>query len=158
MSTIHFEFVQAVLTGRILLFWRDGLTTPATPQPDPVMAMLARTDDNLPIVIAEGLRFFEIEEAAPTPIRDRLIYVTLPEGAASPDPSNENQVKRWIDVRTDLRIEAPSHFLATHPRFHVLYTVGYSESLVDWLRQRGLLGKVRDWNGREWLFDCEQVD
>ncbi|MBV8834355.1 MAG: hypothetical protein JO108_34590 [Acidobacteriaceae bacterium] len=121
---------------------------------DYLQPMLARTDRSLPVVIGEGLQFLQLEESAPPATRSRFVYVTAPAGVVSPDPTNENQVKRWIPIRPDLPITDAATFFARYPRFYILHTGISTDVMTDWLASKGLLDRVVARQGGAWLFEA----
>lgn len=108
-----------------------------------------------PIVINEGLEYFQLREDLPDKLSSRLVYVTAPEGVVSPDPTNENQVKRWIPLRPDLKIMDAKTFLAQNPHFYVLHTGETAGVLTNWLLEKGMLVKPVADLYDVWLFEGE---
>ena len=116
--------------------------------------LFARADQPYPIVVGEGLQFFQLEESAPAPTKARLVYVTAPAGLTSPDATNENQVERWGQIRPDLPIVDSASFFARNPRFYVLHTGASTDVLTDWLLRKGVLKKLIAHSGDVWLFEA----
>jgi preprotein translocase subunit Sec61beta len=106
-----------------------------------VNAVLDHATKPYPIVVSEGLQYFQLREDLPNALKARLVYVTAPEGVVSPDPTNENQVKRWIPLRRDLKVVDARTFLAQNPHFYVLHTGGSVGILTNWLIEKGILQK-----------------
>ncbi len=119
------------------------------------VALLKHATQPYPIVVAEGLQFFQLEESAPEPLKSRLVYVTAPAGATVPDPTNEHQVERWRPIRPDLKIQDAGSFFAQNPHFYVLHTEVSTDVLTGWLLKNGALDKPEGRNGDEWLFEGE---
>jgi len=119
------------------------------------VALLKDATKPYPIVIAEGLQFFQLEEAAPEPLKSRLVYVTAPPGVTSGDPTNEHQVERWRPIRPDLKIEDANSFFAQNPHFYILHSEVSADILTDWLLRKDALGKPQGRDGDEWLFEGE---
>jgi hypothetical protein len=67
---------------------------PLTETAQALAAIRSLPDRSSPIVVGEGLLFIQLMEAADPPTRARLVYVLSPPGTKSPDPTNENQVRR----------------------------------------------------------------
>jgi preprotein translocase subunit Sec61beta len=120
-----------------------------------VNAVLDHATKPYPIVVSEGLQYFQLEEGLPDSLKSRLVYVTAPEGVASPDPTNENQVKRWIPLRPNLKIMDAKTFLARNPRFYLLHTGGTVGILTNWFLQQGMLKQPVADLYDIWLFEGE---
>ena len=120
-----------------------------------VNAVLAHATKPYPIVIGEGLQYFQLREGLPDNLQSRLVYVTAPEGVASPDTTNENQVKRWIPLRPDLKIVDAQTFLARNPHFYLLHTSGSTDVLTNWLLNHGMLKEPVADLFDIWLFEGE---
>ena len=118
-------------------------------------ALLNEATKPYPIVIAEGLQFFQLEEAAPEPMKSRLVYVTAPPGVTLPDPTTEHQVERWRPIRPDLKIQDSEKFFANNPHFYILHTETSADVLTSWLLEKGALDKPQGRIGSEWLFEAE---
>ena len=117
-----------------------------------VRSLLSEATQPYPIVVGEGLRFFELEEEVPKDVKSRLVYVTAPTDARNTDTNNENQVRRWGVIRPDLNIVSPQHFFSTTARFYLLHTPSTPDVITPWLLERGLLSKPIALSGGAWLF------
>ncbi len=146
VSTVLLFFSCIVLAGRASI-------STGTERAD-INPLLHRATKPLPIVIAGGLDFIEFEEAADPALKSRLVFVTMPPGAVSPDPTNENQVKRWGTIRSDLNIVNSQAFFNAHPQFYIVNTATTTDVLTPWLMQRGDLEHVVATNGNNWLFEA----
>lgn len=113
-----------------------------------------KTNDTYPIVIGEGLQYFQLEEAAPAALKSRLVYVTSPVDVKSPDPTNENQVKRWKRIRPDLQIVSAAVFFSQNPEFYILHTGSSTDVLTNWLLTHGLIRRIVAQSGDAWLFEA----
>ncbi len=120
--------------------------------------LFAKANQSYPIVIGEGLEFLQLEESAPPSSKARFVYVTAPPGVVSPDPTNENQVKRWIPIRPDLPIVDAPTFFSRNQRFYILHTGASTDVLTGWLMRNGLLGKVIAHDGGTWLFEAKSPE
>jgi hypothetical protein len=92
------------------------------------LAAVQRASPPFPIVVGEGLLYIELMEAADPATRARLVYLKRPEGAPSPDPTNENEVLRLATFLPDYRVSEPTAFLAKTPTF---YTLSRPNATVD---------------------------
>ena len=122
---------------------------------DETVALLKYATKPYPIVVAEGLQFLQLEEAAPEPFKSRLVYVTAPPKVTLPDPTNEHQVERWRPIRPDLKIQDARSFFAQNPNFYILHTEVSADVLTSWLLAKGALGKPQGRLGNQWLFEGE---
>jgi hypothetical protein len=104
-----------------------------------------------PIVVAEGLQFFQLEESTPPQIRSRLTYLTLPSGIRASDPTNELMVRRWKRIDPNLPITDLSVFLGLHPRFYVIDTKSSDDTLASYLLGKGLI-ELTDQSGGVLLY------
>ena len=85
------------------------------------LSSLAAAHPPLPIVVGEGLLYIELMEAADPQTRSRLVYLLRPPGAISPDPTNENEVKRNAPFHPDYKVIGQDAFLAANPDFYVVF-------------------------------------
>ncbi|HZR61090.1 MAG TPA: hypothetical protein VFA80_09100 [Xanthobacteraceae bacterium] len=85
------------------------------------LTAVQRAKPPFPIVVGEGLLYIELMEAAEPATRARLVYLKRPEGAPSPDPTNENEVVRLATFLPDYRVSEQAAFLASTPIFYTLY-------------------------------------
>ncbi len=108
-----------------------------------------------PIVVAEGLQYLQFVEAAPEQLKRRLVYVTTPPGATNSDPTNENQVKRWLPLRPELKITDSTAFFSQNPHFYLLSTPTSPDVFTDWLLEKKLLGKPVTHDGYAWVYEAE---
>ena len=98
-----------------------------------------RVAENWPIVIGDGLQYFQIAEAAPDGLKQRIFYVNRPDGVSTPDPTNENLVDRWHTIRPDLNVVDAASFLAQTPHFYLLTVPETNDVLSPWLQEHGLI-------------------
>ena len=110
----------------------------------PVFQLLS---GSYPIVVAEGLQFFPLEESAPPDIRSRLVYLTLPPGVHAADPTNEHQIERWKAINPSLPVESAAEFLKRTPEFYVLDTRLSDDALTNYLLDRHLIELTSQANG-----------
>jgi hypothetical protein len=82
--------------------------------------VLAKLSGDIPIVVADGLQFFPLEESAPPKIRARIRYVTLPQGTAVGDPTNQHQIERWKAINPALPVRAVTEFVKETPDYYVV--------------------------------------
>jgi hypothetical protein len=85
------------------------------------LAVAQRASRPFPIVVGEGLLYIQLMEAADPATRARLVYLKRPEGAVSPDPTNENEVLRLATFLPDYRVSEQTAFLDNTPDFYTLY-------------------------------------
>ena len=129
---------------------------------------LESTPESVPIVVGEGLAFFELQARAEPRLRKRLVYLTVPEGETSPDITNEDLLKRWQEFHADLNMRTPEAFLKANPHFYVLHTSQSTDVITPFLaasgRLRVLWNKVilrdpRNINDRDnrnvWVFEVQ---
>jgi len=102
-------------------------------------AVFQRLGGSYPIVVADGLQFCPLEESAPPEIRSRLVYLTLPPGVQSADPTNEHQIERWKAIDPSLPVESVAEFLQRNEGFYVLDTRLSDDALTNYLLDRHLI-------------------
>ncbi len=122
--------------------------------PDEV-AVLQKASGPDPIVIGEGRLYFELEEALPRELKDRLVYVDAPAGAINPDPTNEHLVDRWRLIKPDLKVVKATDFFAEHPHFYVFHTSESTDTITPWLIQQHLIDKTVAEHEDALLFEAE---
>lgn len=120
-----------------------------------MLRLLAQASKPYPIVIGEGLQYFQIFEVAPAALRSDLFYVTAPNGVVSPDPTNENQLKRWKPLKPDINLVDSDTFFARNPHFYLLHSAASTDVLTPWLLKRGLIDKPVANMGGAWLFEAQ---
>ncbi len=142
-----------LFVGCVLTLFRSAPAgvPPTTPE---IAEVLTQATKPYPIVVAEGLQYFQLEEGLPDPLKSRLVYVTAPPKVKNPDPTNENQVKRWIPLRPDLKIVSADTFLAQNPHFYLLHSSDSTDVLTNWLIKRGMIEKLDVNTGGTWLFEA----
>jgi len=100
-----------------------------------VLSLVRQTPTDLPIVTADGLRFFEIMANSPPAIARRLVFLQVP-GIVADDPTNRHQVERWKVIDPGLPVVDARDFLCANPEFLMLFDPSGSDiSLPRWLSQ-----------------------
>lgn len=95
----------------------------------------------LPVVVADGRNYIEIVEAASEPVRSRLVFLATPPGEASPDPTNENALRRLASLAPRFQVAAVDRFVAGHPCFYLLRPLAAAPlPLAGALSRQGLVG------------------
>lgn len=125
--------VTAVMLAACVLMLKEVF-----PRDLPSLTLVAKAANSEPIAVENGRTYFELEEAAPKDIASRLVFVTVPPGVINPDPTNENQVKRWGNLRPDLKIMDLPTLLAQSPHFCTLQ-MGDLGPVNQWLISHGLV-------------------
>lgn len=143
----------SVLASSVLMFLHPASQL-GDKVPD-ILTLFARANTNDPIVVGEGLQYFQIEEAVPADLKDRIYFVTSPADARNDDPTNENQVKRWKSIRPDLRVVDAKSFFLEHPHFYLLHTAETADLLTDWLLRHSLLKSPVAFTDDAWLFQAD---
>ena len=105
---------------------------------------LESTPDSVPIVVGEGLAYFELQVRADPRLLKRLVYLTVPKGETSPDITNEDLLKRWQEFHPDLTMQTPEAFLKANAHFYVLHTSQSTDVITPFLTASGRLRAV--WN------------
>ena len=100
-----------------------------------------------PIVIADGLQFFALEESAPADFRSRLVFLKVPPGMPIGDPTNQHLAERWKALNPALPIEDVAPFVAAHPKFWVLDSLTSDNSVIGDLVSRRLIELTTQANG-----------
>jgi hypothetical protein len=117
-------------------------------EPDPitdVLTALATPRQPLPVVIGEGRLYVELMEAVDAKTRLTLVYLLNPPDSISPDPTNENIVKRLTPFVPEYRVSKQVEFLSTNPRFYVLSRLNFStDTTTPSLIKKGLIGGPLD--------------
>jgi hypothetical protein len=104
-----------------------------------VLTTLKTLNPPLPVVIGEGLLYIELMEAADAKTRPTLFYLKKPPDSVSPDPTDENEVKRLKTFHPEYQVSEQQDFLSANPRFYVItrdYTV---DTTTPSLKQKGLI-------------------
>ena len=148
----HLITTPLLLAGCILTFLRSAPAgvTPNTPE---IVDILADATKPYPIVVNEGLQYFQLQEGLPDHLKSRLVYVTTPAGVIT-ELTNENQVKRWLPLRPELKVMSPDAFLAQNPHFYFLHTTESNNALTYWLLRKGKIEKIDAFSGHAWLFEA----
>lgn len=102
------------------------------------LALLAEAPAPGAVVVADGLHYIELVEAAPEPVRSRLVFMVIPPGEVSPDPTNENAVRRLASLDSRFRIASVERFVAGHPCFYLLRPLAAGSAGA--LARQGLVG------------------
>jgi hypothetical protein len=127
--------------------FRELRRMPGTPD----IEVLQSVREDLPIVVAQGLNFIQLMENAPSRLRDRLVYLPVPDGIPNTDPTNDIIVKNWAQIYP-LPVYSASEFLAGHSRFILYHTGLIDETLTDWaLRTAGNV-TILEHKGDQWVF------
>ena len=84
------------------------------------LALVAEVPAPGAVVVAGGLHYIELVEAAPEPIRSRLVFLATPPGEVSSDPTNENATRRLASLDSRFRVVPSAQFVARHPCFYLL--------------------------------------
>jgi hypothetical protein len=100
-----------------------------------------------PIVIADGLQFFTLEEAAMPEVRSRLVYLTLPPEVPVSDLTNQHAIERWKVINPRLPVENMGDFLKSHPKFYVLDWQSSDDTPAAYLLSRHLITLTARSNG-----------
>jgi hypothetical protein len=102
-------------------------------------ATFQRMPGTFPIVVADAAQFFPLQESAAPDVRSRLVYLTLPPDAIVADRTNEDQIRRWKAINSDLPVQNISTFLEANPKFYVLDTRSSDDAPAGWLLTRHLI-------------------
>ncbi|MBV8898300.1 MAG: glycosyltransferase family 39 protein [Acidobacteriaceae bacterium] len=145
----------AILPVLLVSCWMTSREIPPQRFGDVMLQLITQASKPYPIVIGEGLQYFQIFEVAPAPLRSNLFYVTSPKGIVSPDPTNENQLKRWQPLKPELNVVDSDAFFARNPRFYLLHSTDSRDVLTPWLLERGLIEKPVANIGAAWLFEAQ---
>lgn len=145
----------AICPVLLLSCWMTLRGISATEGEDAMLQLLAQASKPYPIVIGEGLQYFQIFEVAPPALRSNLFYVTAPKGTVNPDPTNENQLKRWQPLKPELKVVDSDSFFAHNPHFYLMHSTGTMDVLTPWLLERGLIDKPVANSGTAWLFEAQ---
>jgi len=76
----------------------------------------------LPIVVANGRDYINIMNAVDESTQKSLLFLLNPPDFVSPDPTNENAVKRLASFRPEYCVQDREEFLSTKSDFYVLIT------------------------------------
>jgi hypothetical protein len=137
---------SAGLLGLAMVIFAFGSLEPV----DSRNSLLSEAKRELPIVVANGSDFFELTDAMPKAMRDRLVFMTTPEGVIAPDPSAERIAAVWKPWYPSLRFVQAEDFLRENQEFYLLAT-GKVEGITHWILNHGALSMV-DYNGSTALF------
>ncbi len=103
--------------------------------------------DPYPIVIADGLQFFPLEESASAEIRSRLVYLTLPPEVPASDPINQHAIERWKVINPNVPVDDLDDFLKSHSRFYVLDQQSSDDTPASYLLSKHLIVLVARYDG-----------
>jgi hypothetical protein len=127
--------------------FRELRRMPGTPD----IEVIQTVRDDLPIVVGQGLNFIELMQNAPPHLRDRLVYLPVPDGVPNADPTNDTIVKNWARIYP-LPVYPASEFLAGHSMF-ILYQTGLTdEALTDWVLRSAQSVAILAHKGDQWVF------
>jgi hypothetical protein len=102
----------------------------------------ARVEGDCPIVIADGLQFFPLVEAADPAIRRRVVYLTVPAGTDMGDPTAQHQIERWKEINPRLPVEGVEEFLLKNPKFYVVDRQSSDDTPARYLLRQGKIQLV----------------
>ncbi|MBB5057532.1 hypothetical protein HDF16_002238 [Granulicella aggregans] len=113
-------------------------------------AILQAASKPYPIVMAEGLMFFQAEEdqSLTTQERGRLEYLILPQGHALKDATNENLVIRWLGILPQLPAYPVDPYLQSRRCFYVFDSHESADDLADYLNTQTLTTTNRTFIGK----------
>ena len=116
--------------------------------------LFAKAIEPYPIVLSEGIQFFEQEENPhlSQDLKSRIVYLTMPFGHKFNDPTNEHQIERWKTINSKLPVYTSESFLAKHGCFYLMDTGGPSDDLTDYLVEKGMSLLPKAHTGDSWLF------
>jgi hypothetical protein len=126
--------------------------------PTPARMTPEQVEPSLPLVVANGLNFLEVDQQAPPELAARLYYLRSPEAALRYTGSNVFELgypklEKWCRLRG--RIEDYDGFIAQHPRFLVYGSWSFP---LDWLIQKllddGVQLRLRDRHGDKILLEA----
>lgn len=138
--------VAAALTALLGLQYRQ-----TGPQRNDRIDFLEPTPQSLPIVASGRGDFFTLSEAAPTSVRERLVFLLTPEGFQVPDP--ERMARAWKAFQPGLPVVEGREWIAQTPRFYVFHTGPDGEAVMRWLAAHAQLTVVKQQSGL-WLFEA----
>lgn len=146
--------VCAILLAACPLALLSGTPPPAVDIPNE-LGLLTKATGPYPIVVPDGRLYFELVEAASPDLKSRFVYVDLPPGTPSPDPTDEHHVDRWHRIRPDLRIMSAQNFFAHNPHFYIFHSSQSLFVLTNWLIDRGLVTKPVAQYQENWLLEAQ---
>ena len=113
-----------------------------------------------PIVMAEGLMFFQAEEdqSLTNEERARIEYLILPQGYPLKDATNENLVKRWLGILPQLPAFPVQPYLQAHHCFYLFNSHETAEDLTSYLSSQGLVETNRTTLGKGTLGEMCSAD
>ena len=149
------DWVACGLLATSCGLWGIHASKARVPPGNPDLALLQRAVGDQPIVIGEGLRYLQLEEAAPPALRNRLVFLSMP-GVASVDPTDAHQVERWAPLRPDLAITPLDGFVASHGSFYLFSSAEQKDTVTNHFLQTGEIVQVNGNaiadGGQSWLF------
>jgi hypothetical protein len=151
------NLVSLCLVGAIVLGLAPRYSSGRTSSEDPVLALLRRTPQPLPILVTEASDFFVLVESAPPDVRNRLVYVAMPKGLQNPDPEPQVYANLWKRFRPDLAVFSAEDFFSRIPSFYVLCTESRREAMTDWLKAHGGLSLSDRDPPPNWLFEADST-
>jgi hypothetical protein len=109
---------------------------------------LASTEQKLPVVVGDPLRFVELMFAADPRSRSRLVYLLPPEGVHPVDTTGLHQVQRLKRIYPSWAVIPTRQFLRTPRCFYLLFEPTQLEATSPWLLENGYVGSAEDKNLR----------
>jgi Dolichyl-phosphate-mannose-protein mannosyltransferase len=113
-----------------------------------------------PIVMAEGLMFFQAEEdqSLTGQERSRMEYLMLPQGYPLEDATNENLVRRWLGILPQLPAYPVQPYMQAGRCFYLFDSHESADDLSLYLKARGLIETGRTTLGQGMLSEiCPAV-
>jgi hypothetical protein len=116
--------------------------------PAPVAALKLLREQPLlsPVMIGDGQLYTEMVGALAPADRERIIYLAKPKEAESPDPTNENAVKRLSSFDSRFRYTEYNDALQTNGKFYVLRSITGATDIAfqELLRHKFLGGLIAE--------------
>jgi hypothetical protein len=117
---------------------------------------VSRRAPDIPIVVASGIDYVEMQYYADAELRKRLVTVIDPEVAINLVGTNSIDMTSFISRNfLPLQIETRAEFLQTHPHF-LMWSGGTFEWLPRYLLENGYRISLLSQHGRQAVYRVEQ--
>lgn len=123
--------------------------------PDARVQLMNAATDPIPVLASEATDFFELQEAAPPSLRQRLYYAQMPAGVPNNDFDPERIAIAWQAFRP-LQVVHAESFFDRYPHFYLLYPSTDRERIGSWILERSTTTYVAH-AGRYYLLEVRNL-
>ena len=133
----HGDVIACGMIAASIAAFQIGGETAQPTRREMAIDLVNHAPEGLPIATGNGLRFFETYEGADRAVARRLSFLKVPDLSRSPDPTNDHQVERWVNINAELPVVSIDRFLASNTEFLLFEEPKQPDMVPDYLRARG---------------------